>query len=125
MGYHLCYGDMGHQHFVQPSDLSLLVELANSIVEKISPVHQIAYFHMPVPKNRKDEEYFAPLKELKLADERLFLGLVHAHDELGTKERLAAAQSQYTRVAGIATECGMGRTPKEDVGNILEICAAI
>jgi len=125
MGYHLCYGDFGHEHFVQPSDMSLLVDLANAIVEKVSPLHRIAYFHMPVPKDRKDEKYFSPLKELELHGAKLFLGVVHAHDEQGTRERLDVARTFYPAIAGVGTECGMGRTPKEDVGSILDICASV
>jgi len=125
MGYHLCYGDFGHEHFVQPSDMSLLVDLANAIVEKVSPLHRIAYFHMPVPKDRKDERYFSPLKKLELDGAKFFLGVVHAHDEHGTRERLDVARSFYPAIAGVGTECGMGRTPRNDVGSILEICASV
>ncbi len=125
MGYHLCYGDFGHEHFVQPSDMRLLVDLANAIVEKVTPLHRIAYFHMPAPKERKDERYFSPLKDLNLHGAKLFLGVVHAHDEHGSRERLDVAQTFYPAIAGVGTECGLGRTPKEDVGSILEICASI
>ena len=125
MGYHLCYGDFGHEHFVQPSDMSLLVDLANAIAENVSPLHRIAYFHMPVPKNRRDERYFSPLEDLELHGARLFLGVVHAHDEHGTRERLDVARTFYPAIAGVGTECGMGRTPKEDLGSILDICASV
>lgn len=27
LGFHLCYGDLGHKHFVEPKDTALLVEL--------------------------------------------------------------------------------------------------
>ena len=125
MGYHLCYGDFAHQHFVQPPDLALPVELANDIIEKVSPIHPIAYFHMPVPKDRFDEAYFSPLKNLKLQESKLFLGVVHPHDEAGTKKRLETAQAIYPDIAGVSTECGMGRTPPEELGSILEICASV
>lgn len=125
MGYHLCYGDFRHEHFVQPSDMGLLVDLANAIVDKISPLHQITYFHMPVPKDRTDEKYFSPLKDLKLHGAKLFLGVVHAHDAKGTRERLDAARTFYPEIAGVSTECGMGRTSREDVSSILEICASV
>ena len=91
MGYHLCYGDFAHEHFVQPSDMTLLVDLANAIIEKVSPLHQINYVHMPVPKDRTDQKFFLPLKDLKLEGAKLFLGVVHAHDAQGTRERLDAA----------------------------------
>ena len=125
MGYHLCYGDLGHQHFVQPPNLEIPVELANAIMEKVSPVHSVAYFHMPVPKDRMDEAYFLPLKNLKALETKLFLGVVHPDDEAGTRKRLETAQAVYPSIAGVSTECGMGRTPSEHLGSILEICAAV
>ena len=125
MGYHLCYGDLGHVHFVQPPDTALLVELANGIVQKIGSIHPVAYIHMPVPKERTDEAYFKPLENLKLQDTKLFLGVVHANDKSGTKKRLEAAQAVYPNITGITTECGLGRTPADEFGSILEISASL
>ncbi len=125
MGYHLCYGDMGHTHFVQPDDTGLMVELANTIVKAIGPVHPVAYVHMPVPKDRSDGEYFRPMENLELGDAKLYLGLVHANDESGTRKRLEAARAVYPNIAGVASECGLGRTPRDEIGSILETCAAV
>lgn len=125
MGYHLCYGDFGHVHFVQPSDTSLVVDLANSIVESVGPVHRVAYVHMPVPKDRTDEGYFSPLKSLDLHSAKLFLGVVHPQDESGTRKRLEIAHKYYPQLAGVSTECGTGRTPKEDLDSVLKICASV
>jgi len=121
MGYHLCYGDMGHVHFVQPPDTGLKVDLVNTIVQKIGPNHRVAYVHMPVPKDRQDEAYFKPLRSLELYGKKIFLGVVHANDESGTKKRLEAAQAAFPNIAGVGTECGMGRTPTEELDNILKI----
>ena len=125
MGYHLCYGDIGHKHFLQPADTELLVEVANDLVQKISPLHHVGYIHIPAPKDRIDTAYYKPMAALRLNDTELFLGLVHANDELGTRRRLEAAQAVYPEIAGVATECGMGRTPLEEISNILEICASV
>lgn len=125
MGYHLCYGDMGHVHFVQPPDTGLMVDLVNTIVQKIGPDHRVAYVHMPVPKDRQDEAYFKPLRSLELYGTKLFLGVVHANEESGTKKRLEAAQAAFPNIAGVGTECGMGRTPTEELDNILKICASL
>lgn len=123
LGYHLCYGDIGHQHFVQPKDTGLLVEMANLIVEKVQ--RPVSWFHMPVPKDRDDAPYFAPLKALRLQDNtELYLGLVHYKDEEGTRRRIQAAK-EVVKKFGVATECGMGRTPPEELGDILAICAAV
>jgi hypothetical protein len=56
LGFHLCYGDPGHKHLVEPTDLDLAVELANAIVERSSRLGQ--WIHMPVPRGRKDDAYF-------------------------------------------------------------------
>jgi hypothetical protein len=65
---------------------------------------------MPVPANRDDEAYFAPLRDLGTpADTELYLGLVHESDGVeGTRRRIAAA-ARVKKHFGIATECGMGR----------------
>ena len=69
----------------------------------------IQFFHMPVPKGRSDDAYFAPLEKLQLGDEtELYLGLIHHDDAQGDAARLAAAR-RHVRVDGIGTECGMAR----------------
>ena len=85
LGFHLCYGDLGHVHFVQPQDTSVLVELANTLVVTVGATHPISYFHIPVPKDRIDAAYYEPLADLSIGDSQLYLGLVHPNDEAGTK----------------------------------------
>jgi len=48
MGYHLCYGDAGHQHFVQPKDAAHLVAVANDVSARLQ--RPINWIHMPVPR---------------------------------------------------------------------------
>ena len=124
LGYHLCYGDAGHQHFVQPQDTSLLVEVAQGLSDRL--VRRLDYVHMPVPRDRGDAAYFAPLAGLSLPPEtRLFLGLVHMTDgEDGAAARLAAAR-ESAPAFGVATECGFGRRSPESVGELLELHAAV
>jgi hypothetical protein len=107
LGYHLCYGSPADEHLVQPKDAGLMVEMVNAVCARVTrPIH---YFHLPVPKDRRDDAYFAPLSDLKMHPEtRLYLGLVHHHDAAGDAARLDAAR-RHTRVDGIATECGMAR----------------
>ncbi len=107
LGYHLCYGSPADEHLVQPTNMELMVEMANAIIAGVN--RPIQFFHMPVPKSRTDDAYFAPLKGLKLATEtELYLGLIHYDDAAGDAARLAAA-SRHARVDGISTECGMAR----------------
>jgi hypothetical protein len=66
--------------------------------------------HMPVPIDRADAAFFAPLQHLRLGPgTELYLGLVHAQDGVeGTKRRIAAAK-KYVQNFGIASECGISR----------------
>ncbi len=120
MGFHLCYGDSGGKHFKEPADTSLLVKVANAISED-SP-RPIQWIHMPVPKERDDSTYYAPLRNLKLRPEtKLFLGLVHPGDGIeGTRRRMAMAE-RFVKDFGIATECGFGRRPPETVPELLRV----
>ena len=107
LGYHLCYGSPADEHLVQPRDAGLMVEMANAILAGVR--RQIQFFHLPVPKGRTDDAYFAPLERLELGRETdLYLGLIHHDDSAGDARRLAAAR-RHTRVDGVSTECGMAR----------------
>jgi hypothetical protein len=118
LGFHLCYGDFGHQHFVQPRDMSVLAALTGQIIAGLR--RPLDWVHMPVPRDRDDDAYFAPLRQLRLpADTELFLGLIHATDGMdGARRRIAAAQ-RWSPPFGVATECGLGRRPAESVPALL------
>jgi hypothetical protein len=126
--YHLCYGDSGHKHVVEPTDMADMVEFANRVSHQIK--RPIALIHMPVPRNRADDAYFAPLQRLALRPEtELCLGLVHYTDGVdGTRRRLATAQRNVpaaTRDFAIATECGFGRRDPATIAELLRIHAAV
>jgi hypothetical protein len=107
LGYHLCYGSPADEHMVQPKDTGIMVEMTNAIVAAVK--RPIQFFHLPVPKGRSDDGYFAPLEKLRLAPgTELYLGLIHHNDAAGDAARLAAAR-RHARVDGVATECGMAR----------------
>lgn len=114
MGFHLCYGDMDAKHFIEPVDLAKAVELANLITSNAG--RPVNWIHMPVPIDRSDAAYFAPLKDLKRGPQaELYLGVVHAKDGVeGTVRRMKSA-SAFVTDFGIATECGIGRarTPQQ------------
>ena len=120
MGYHLCYGDAGHKHFKEPEDTTRLVEVSNAISAGIT--RPVNWIHLPVPWNRSDAAYYAPLRNLRLHPEtELYLGLVHFTGGVeGTLERIKAAQ-QYVADFGVATECGFGRRPPDTIPELLRI----
>jgi methionine synthase II (cobalamin-independent) len=119
MGCHLCYGDFQHRHAVEPRDLRVVVRMANAAHQGVS--RPIDYYHMPVPRHRDDEAYFAPLHDLHIGEAKLYLGLIHHTDGVaGARRRLAVSQ-KYATAFGIATECGFGRRPPETIPELLRI----
>jgi len=123
LGYHLCYGSPADEHLVQPKDAAVMVEIVNRIVAGVR--RPIQFFHLPVPKPRVDDAYFAPLERLRLpAGTELYLGLVHHGDDAGNLARLEAAR-RHARVKGIATECGMARGDPTQFPDLLRAHARV
>ena len=118
LGYHLCYGTPRDEHLVMPKDTAILVEVANGLASKLQ--RQLDFLHMPVPRDRVDDAYYAPLAKLNLPPEtELYLGLIHHQDHSGDKQRIATAQKVIPSF-GIASECGWGRTDPERVPGLIE-----
>jgi len=122
--FHFCYGDSNHKHVVEPVDMRDMVDVANRLSADIS--RPIQLIHMPVPRDRSDDAYFAPLAELRLKPEtELSLGLVHFTDGVaGTRERLATAE-RHVKDFSIATECGFGRRDPKTIPELLRIHAEV
>jgi len=119
-GFHLCYGDTDHEHFLEPVDMTRLVEVANNLTRGAR--RTIDWIHMPVPRDRTDEDYFRPLQSLSLSrDTQLYIGLIHYTDGVaGARSRMATAE-KFVSSFGIATECGFGRRDPETVVELLKI----
>ncbi|MBS1677637.1 MAG: hypothetical protein JST08_09640 [Actinobacteria bacterium] len=124
LGYHLCYGDLEHKHSIEPDDLGDVVAIANHLASSVS--RAISWVHMPVPRSRDDDRYFAPLDDLDVpATTVVALGLVHQTDGVdGTRRRLEAARRHLSDFA-VATECGFGRRPPEAVADLLNLHATV
>ena len=124
LGYHFCYGDVQHRHFKQPVDAGKLVDVANALAASLG--RPLNWIHLPVPRDRVDEAYYAPLRELRLRPEtELYLGLVHHTDGIeGTVRRMEVARS-FVSGFGIATECGWGRRPPSTIPDLLRIHGAL
>ena len=119
LGLHLCYGDLGHRHFIQPKDLGTVTRMANAGVAAAG--RRVDWMHMPVPRDRHDDDYFAPLSELAIGDTKPFIGLVHHTDGLdGTLRRLETAK-RHLNGFGISTECGWGRRAPDTLPELMRI----
>ena len=124
LGYHLCYGDPGHKHIKEPADTASAVVFANGLTAQIP--RRVDWIHLPVPRERNDDAYFAPLADLALASEtELVLGLVHHTDGIeGTRARIATAE-QVVNEFSVATECGFGRRDADTIPELLKIHRAV
>ena len=120
LGIHLCYGDPGHQHIVEPENLGTSVAFANGIVEGVP--RRIDYIHMPVPRGRADDAYFTPLANMSLRTEtKLILGLIHYTDGVEGARRRMAVADKFVANYDVATECGFGRRDPATIPELLKL----
>ncbi len=119
LGLHFCYGDLGHRHFIEPRNLANATRIATESVKAIG--RTVDFCHIPVPRDRHDDDYFAPLSGWPENAGKLFLGLVHHTDGVeGTGRRLTTAKRHIGNF-GIATECGFGRRPGETLPELMRV----
>ena len=118
--FHFCYGDANHKHAIEPTDMGDMVAMANALFEKI--VRPVNLIHMPVPRDRSDDAYFAPLSRLqKPVGTELVLGLVHYTDGVeGTRTRIDTAL-RFAPSFSVATECGFGRRDPSTIPALLDV----
>jgi methionine synthase II (cobalamin-independent) len=130
VGMHLCYGDYGHAHFTQPESLALQVRVVNAVT---AAAHRpVSFVSFTVPQYQRDRGYFAPLANLAAGPAtELNFALVpyHPADQAdGTTREQArlidealAAGPAAGRDWGICTECGMGRTARDEIPALLDL----
>ena len=119
-GVHLCYGDPDGSHVIEPQDASVLVEMANALTQRVR--RTIDWIHMPVPIDRDDAAFFAPLERLALKGaSQLYLGLVHHEDGIAGARRRLEAANRVVANFGVATECGLGRLDPAIVPSLLDL----
>jgi hypothetical protein len=105
-GLHLCYGDYKHRHFKAPTDLSLLVRLANAVADRTT----LDFVHMPVDReNGRQGSYFDALRDLSVGGADLALGVIDYENDPDRIDQLVAAASAADVPFAVATECGMAR----------------
>ena len=118
LGYHLCYGSPADQHLVMPKDTAILAEIAAGIFARVP--RAVDFLHLPVPQDRDDSAYVAPLAGLVLPKStRVYFGLIHHDDEAGDRRRIDAARAVVPSF-GVATECGWGRGDPGRIAGLLE-----
>jgi hypothetical protein len=124
VGYHLCYGDVEEHHFVEPTDATMLAEVLSGLFAR-SP-RSLSWVHLPVPIERDDKDYFAPLTDVAWPDDtEIYLGLLHHEDGAEGALRRARTASAVVPAFGVATECGFGRGPRERTAPLLDLHADV
>jgi hypothetical protein len=118
--FHFCYGDANHKHAIEPTDMGDMVAVANALAEQMT--RPIDLIHMPVPRDRDDDAYFAPLRGLRLKPEiELVLGLVHYTDGIAGARRRMDAALNHVKTFSVATECGFGRREPATIPDLLRL----
>src|SRR5262245_30382234 len=111
LGYHCCYGNLNLKHFVEPIDTADMVDVMNAVTAGVG--RSVDFIHMPVPIERTDETYFAPLRNLRRGPRtEFYLGLAHDRDGVTGSLQRAAVAGKVIGDFGVSTEGGFGvRTP--------------
>lgn len=115
---------MEHKHWFEPTSLQAVVDRGLILFDK-SP-HPIKYFHLPIPVSTMSDldSFLEPLKQLQpklnAHDTEVYLGVVQYNDPEGTKKRIEAAGKVLSEF-GICSECGWGRTPADQIDDIMTL----
>lgn len=118
LGYHFCYGTLGGWPMITPKDLSVCVRFANEATRRSG--RRVDFVHMPVPRHRFDDAYYAPLRDIESDDLRVYVGLIHHPDtEAELRRRIVAARRARPDI-GLASVCGFGRMDPSAVPAYLE-----
>jgi hypothetical protein len=118
LGFHFCFGTFGGWPAFAPADLGRAVDLANAAVDGVQNEagRRTDWIHIPA-LDRTDSAFYAPLAGLDPKGARVYLGMIHSMQSFA--QRLAVARS-FVPDFGLAAYCGFGRTPPEQLPQILE-----
>jgi len=117
LGLHLCYGNLGQRHVIEPTDLGVVTAMTNEAARRLA--RPLDYVHVPIPVERDDDAYFAPLRDLSFPGGRMYLGLIHDTDSLDANLARARAARRSLAEFGVSTECGFGRRPASTIPALL------
>ena len=123
LGFHFCAGhdEAAPRHV--PRDLGRAAGIASGLAAGLD--RPLDWVHMPVPRERTDAAFFAPLRDLRLqAGTELYLGLIHAGAEDDARRAIAAAHATGAEF-GVATACGWGRMSPRTVPTLVAAHVAL
>ena len=116
IGFHFCFGTFGGWPRFAPADLGRAVELINAAVAAVAAAgHRTAWVHIPT-LDTTDAAFYAPLAKLDVKGARIYIGMIHNMQSFD--QRLAVVR-QFVPEFGLAAYCGFGRTPPEELDQVL------
>jgi hypothetical protein len=119
-GIHLCLGDFRHEAIARMRDVRPLVLMANEIASGWPDDRPLDYVHAPFAAAAEppipDEEWYAPLADLRLPEDTRFIaGFIHESLDLEAhRELLERIETLTGRDVDVAAACGLGRRPTPD-----------
>ncbi len=113
LGFHFCFGTFGGWPAFAPETLGPTVDLANASIEAAR--RRVDWVHIPV-LNTTEHKFYAPLSKLRTKGVDVYLGAIHSMPTL--KARIEVARKYLPRF-GLAAYCGFGRTPPEQLPQLL------
>lgn len=117
VGLHICPGNIDNKAVLEPKDMSMSVDLANTIMGKAN--RPVEWLHFGILPSWRNESHYAPLKSLRPGP-AVYLGLVYPGDKEGAEQRIDCAH-QHLKEFGIAPPCGLARTSPDGADSVLKI----
>jgi SAM-dependent methyltransferase len=118
LGFHFCLGHDETRPRHVPGDLGGMVEIANALTAGMG--RPLNWVHVPVPAERRDDAFLAPLADLRLQPAtEVYLGLVQPGEPEDGAARAIATAHGLVGEFGVATPCGWGRLPPRDVPDLI------
>ena len=126
VGLHLCYGDAGHQHFLEPPSLAAQVRLTNALTDRTGRAP--SWISFTVPQDRADDGYFFPLAELRTGRRHRALlrpGALSPRHPAARYDQGPGGHGRHLSPGGapwgICLECGLGRTDPAEIPRLLDL----
>ena len=118
IGFHLCLGDLNNEALTHAKTLDKMVHFSNTLVDRWSPEHELAYMHYPLAEAidppPMDASFYEALKNIHLPEKTRFVaGFVHekrSDDELAQIRDMIETIRQHP--VDVACSCGLGRRPR-------------
>ena len=110
LGFHFCLGHDEQTERHVPTDTGRMVEVANALAASLD--RPLNWVHVPLPRDRTDGAFVAPLRDLRLHPEtELYLGALHPGEPAAESRRRIDVAADVAGEFGLATPCGWGRLP--------------